>query len=120
MGKRKAKAGCYVIYIPAEGPVKVETEMAPFEDYQKYVGGYVQLVHGEINIDLLAITMFNCWDESLTGLTEIFADPKQVEWLVNEEGKLVNLPINPKATILMNLGYEIVGDVVLLVGHKLK
>jgi hypothetical protein len=62
------------------------------EDLQKAVGGYIQIVRFH-------------YPEGKTGLA-----------YVNEEGYLLNLPINHAASVV--LGMPIVGDVVFVTGEE--
>jgi hypothetical protein len=107
----------YIIKIPTTGPIEIDTKKLSFKDAQKYVEGYVQPVYGTMTPELLATALIHVGDESMAPLAEIFDKPIEVKWAVNEDGEMKRKPVNPRATVLMNLGYEILGNVVLYVGY---
>jgi len=107
----------HTLIIPVSGPIVVGQKKPTLKFLQEGVGGYVEPVYRRLTPDQVA--QFNCNDPELDRVAEVIVKPKDVTWACNEEGKLHGLPVNPRATELMNLGYPIVGTVVLLVGFKL-
>lgn len=90
-----------LIVIKTDGTVEEveQTQKPSLEQLQKIVGGYIEPVHG-IKYQNRIATM-----------------------IVNEEGKLNNLPVNRKATELFSDTFGpfvdvIVGDVAILIGWR--
>ena len=87
-------------FIKANGEV---TEVKPkngkdfsLEEMQKFVGGYIEIVESQIKGDKRLIVL-------------------------NEEGKLHGLPVNPKATAIFGYpGDFIVGDVLVCTNKEVK
>lgn len=112
----------YTVYIPVEGDVVIEQAKPPFENLQTYVGGYVERVVRPLPLDWVVIALVNLGSNSLLKLAEldgVYSTKNEVVWLFNEEGKLKDLPTNPRATLLARMGYELVGDAVLLLNWDL-
>lgn len=88
------RKGNWMIQIPVEGPIKFLSDKMEFSDIQKYVNGYVQVV----------------------GVTY---RGRRGRMAMNEEGNVMGLKINPRATDLAPEYGVIVGNVVVVLGHKL-
>lgn len=88
------KRGNWMIQIPVEGPIRFLPDKMEFTDIQRYVNGYVQVV----------------------GVTY---QGRRGRMVMNEDGHVLGLKINPRATDLVPELGVIVGNVVVVLGHKL-
>lgn len=97
------------IYIPMEGPIEIRDECPEFNDIQKYVGGCVARV-------VVPVTVTNAVPSGIA-----LEEDARMVLLCNEDGGLIGLPQNPKASFLLwpYFGYMLVGNVVILDGFDI-